>query len=283
MSKKIIKDLKIEYPKNIYSFTLKDFKKLAKKYNVSLSGCSFTDHIKPYKIPKHLLDDAKIQTYEITAKNLRLLFIKFGFNKSRDVFADMLTNIESYRVYETPVPPKRKNKNSDTNTHQSSPEFKEKHVYTLFYIKPTKEYKYFKIKLAPSTIKGAGIGAYAMECIPKRSYALYRGINKIEKDANFYYSWKIRPFDEDTGCVIDDDEDNIDEYFCYVDGFDVEKSNWTRYANCGLKSKDNNLDSHQKFDKMYYYTTRNIKSGEELFIDYGEDYRENNLGMKGKY
>jgi SET domain-containing protein len=50
-----------------------------------------------------------------------------------------------------------------------------------------------------------------------------------------------------------------------------------------MKKKFNNMACSQKFDKIYYYTTKNIEPGTELFIDYGKDYRKVNLGMKGTY
>jgi SET domain-containing protein len=68
-----------------------------------------------------------------------------------------------------------------------------------------------------------------------------------------------------------------------VDAFNVSQSNWTRYVNCGLKNRFNNLDVSQVFNQIYYLAKRDIKPGEELFIDYGPDYRKINLGMKGRY
>ena len=43
------------------------------------------------------------------------------------------------------------------------------------------------------------------------------------------------------------------------------------------------MECEQRFMKIYYIALRDIKAGEELFIDYGEGYREDNLKMKGEY
>ena len=79
------------------------------------------------------------------------------------------------------------------------------------------------------------------------------------------------------------EQDDKDKPLYYVDAFDTKTSNWTRFVNCGLKNKYNNIESVQNYDKMYYVATKNIKKGDELFIDYGEGYRKDNLGLKGKY
>jgi hypothetical protein len=54
-------------------------------------------------------------------------------------------------------------------------------------------------------------------------------------------------------------------------------------VNCGMKRRDNNMDSIQKFDKIYYFAKKNINPGQEIFIDYGVGYRKSNLGMNGRY
>jgi len=77
--------------------------------------------------------------------------------------------------------------------------------------------------------------------------------------------------------------DESDTYMYYVDATDLERSNWTRYVNCGMKNAHNNMEQDQIYDKIFYTTTKEVAAGEEFFIDYGPEYRKYNLGMKGKY
>jgi hypothetical protein len=146
-----------------------------------------------------------------------------------------------------------------------------------FYCQETDSYKFYKIKIAPSTIEGAEMGIFAMQDIPKGLFGVYRGVKKTDyNDVNPYYSWEINPYD-------DKGEPVKGKSLFWIDAFDKSKSNWTRYVNCGLNRKLNNLTPIQEYEKMYYYTSKKIKAGDELFIDYGLGYRRNNLGLKGKY
>lgn len=224
---------------------------------------------------------------------------------SKKVLEKLFTSLRKYEDYSVLNPPEKnyepstksdrcatkgvrsKKSRTKVKVHQTSPPFEEKIVDALFWIPDqnplknnddTGKYKYLKIKLAPSNIKAAGIGAYAVNSIPKGAKGVYKGIPLSEKNANMYYSWTVKSFDPDTG---EPDEEDKPNYF--IDATNLETSNWTRYVNCGIKKKCNNFDSDQLYDKFFYVSTRNIKKGEELFLDYGPDYRRDNLGMKGKY
>ena len=135
-----------------------------------------------------------------------------------------------------------------------------------------------RIKIKPSTVPKAGKGAFADKDIPKGAYAVYRGKISTNPDkTNMLYSWELYDYDPKTGKTKDD-------IIGYVDASKRDKStNFARYVNCGPTSKANNMESVQKYDKVRYVATRDIKAGEELFTDYGEEYRRDNLGMKGKY
>jgi len=150
-------------------------------------------------------------------------------------------------------------------------------IKAKFYIPDENKYKYIHLKIAPSTIPNAGMGVYAVDDIPKGASGLYRGIKRPLRRGNAYYSWIVYEYDMETGETISNKE------MFLLDATNKNTSNWTRYVNCGLKKRFNNMSCMQKFDKIYYYAIKNIKPGKELFIDYGKDYRKVNLGMKGTY
>lgn len=141
-----------------------------------------------------------------------------------------------------------------------------------------KHKRFLKIRLGPSTIPDAGTGAFAVDPIPKRAKGVYVGVRKSEENANAFYSWEINEFDPETGEA--NEEGPVE--FC-VDATNPKKANWARYVNCGPARASLNLTARQEWDKMFYVATRNIEPGEELFIDYGKEYRVENLGMTGPY
>lgn len=137
--------------------------------------------------------------------------------------------------------------------------------------------KFLKIEIKKSTIQGAGLGAFALERIPKGSEGQYRGIfKKNSSNVNMLYSWVIIKFTK-TGKPIGE------KILGYIDGGNEKYSNWTRFVNCGMRNNKNNLVAEQRYQDIYYKVLRDIEKGEELFIDYGKDYRKTILKMKGKY
>ena len=155
----------------------------------------------------------------------------------------------------------------------------------MLYIHPGCRRKMYKIHIKPSTIPGAGMGAYAAEDIPESAYGVYTGrwvpvIKKrlTTKDANPLYSWEVYSYSKRTGnpytnhlkraCIGCLDADHPTMY------------NWAKYVNCGLDEDANNITCFQKARKIYYKTLRMIKKGEEMFIDYGIDYRRDHLHLK---
>ena len=160
---------------------------------------------------------------------------------------------------------------------ENTKQLQEEIIATKFYIPSEKKYRILHLRIAPSSIKEAGMGVYAVDEIPKGAKGIYKGVKKSMTRGNVYYSWIIYEWDTKTGNAISNKE------MFLLDASNKKTSNWTRYVNCGMKKRDNNMDSIQEFDKIYYYTTKNIKPGQELFIDYGRGYRTSNLGMKGRY
>jgi hypothetical protein len=160
------------------------------------------------------------------------------------------------------------------NTNQSK---EEEIVSSKFYIPSERKYRILRLRIAPSSIKEAGMGVYALDEIPKGAEGVYKGVKRSLVKGNVYYSWIIYEYDPITGNAITNKE------LFLLDASNQKNSNWTRYVNCGMRKRDNNMDSIQRFEKIYYYSTKTIKPGQELFIDYGRGYRTSNLGMKGRY
>lgn len=170
----------------------------------------------------------------------------------------------------------------DSHTNPYSPYIKNKftvpdfdvlNVNALFFDPEIAKYKYYKISIRPSTIKQAGMGAYAEENIPIGLYGFYNGVYTTMP--NELYTWSIYKFDMINGEIL---EGNKETKYS-IDAFDLRTSNWTRFVNCAIKDKKNNMFAVQSFNIMLYKTIKNIKKGDELFIDYGEGYRTDHLGI----
>ena len=138
---------------------------------------------------------------------------------------------------------------------------------------PSGRTTFYKMKIAPSTINGAGMGVFSVDFIPKGAKGVYRGVIRNAKNADFLYSWCVREFDPVTG------EGEKITHYIDASNPNPKVSNWTRYVNCGLTSNDNNFVCEQQYKKILYISERDIQIGEELFIDYGEEYRTNNLNI----
>lgn len=111
-----------------------------------------------------------------------------------------------------------------------------------------------------SSIPNSGKGAWTNVDIPKgTNIGYYKGkklsLQQYNNLKNEDYVWELSspkgPF--------------------YVDGRVKSKSNWLRYVNHKPGSKAN-LEPYQYGGKMWYRARKNIKEGDELFIDYGDEY-----------
>jgi len=233
------------------------------------------------KTPKLIDDEETIEApeacYSIKADKLVALMQECGITK-RSTYLKLFNLLQPYEDWSVLNKPRKPAVETNVHAHTAKVPFDEKIVRALFFIPSLDKYKYIRLRLAPSAIKAAGTGVYAMDPIPEGAKGVYKGVSRREQHANLYYAWTVKSFDPETG---ETDDDDIPQY--YVDAFDLKTSNWTRFVNCGMTKADNNMDTDQVFDKFFYVATRDIEAGEELFIDYGPDYRKCNLGLKGKY
>lgn len=139
----------------------------------------------------------------------------------------------------------------------------------LFYVNHIP--KFIKLRISESQIPRSGNGCYAEEPIPKNAYGIYRGTMYKTVNSDTVYAWMIEDYSRKTGEPING------KTIGYLDGKLV--GNWSKWVNCGRTSEENNMIAEQRFGKIYYKALRDIKPGEELFIDYGEGFRKE-LGIE---
>lgn len=172
---------------------------------------------------------------------------------------------------ENPEDSSRKDvKTKSTSRVQS--EFTFRTVFAPFYSPFTRSFRYVRIEIRDSIVRMAGKGAFAGEPIMEGEYGFYRGLIKTAKTCNHAYSWELNePRANGTA---------RNKVICYLDATSSVHSNWARYANCANFDFKNNLNVVQRYHLVTYTASRDIHTGEELFIDYGPSYRTSNLGIE---
>lgn len=120
------------------------------------------------------------------------------------------------------------------------------------------------IRIDKSTIPNAGMGVFANKTI-KKGVLLgeYKGrfltpAEYNKKKSHKDYIWEI--------------PSNDGEIIGYVDGGNKKYSNWTRYVNSPSNQKRENVEMKIIDGRVFYFSCKNIKKGNELFIWYGEEY-----------
>ena len=117
------------------------------------------------------------------------------------------------------------------------------------------------IAIRPSTIPGAGQGAFALETLPaNRLVGRYRGevIDAQEFDRR-YPAQTLGEYVLQVGKNT------------FIDARDPELSNWTRYVNDG-HTQGQNLCNVRFTVRAGLKTKRVIHAGEELLVSYGPSY-----------
>jgi hypothetical protein len=144
-------------------------------------------------------------------------------------------------------------------------------------MKHTKDDPFYLMKVLPSTIKDAGLGTFATQFIPvNTNLGKYYGDVTTNPPVNTDYAWTIF------------DTDKIGKQMKkYVDGINYKENNPLRYVNAPKNQQEKSIINTSMFQRegnVHYKTTRNINKGEELFIDYGDNYwtsRKNRNAQKG--
>lgn len=117
-------------------------------------------------------------------------------------------------------------------------------------------------------IPGAGQGAFAATRITKGSrVGEYSGQllcqERYERLRNPAYVFEVRKKFEGR------------YYTFYIDAKDPRRSSELRYVNGArtpAQKRKINVEAYQYKEKIYYRATRTIRAGEELLIDYGDNY-----------
>eukprot|EP00731_Ephydatia_muelleri_P025691 Em0017g774a len=68
----------------------------------------------------------------------------------------------------------------------------------------------------------------------------------------------------------------------YLDGSDLECSNWMRFVNCARNEKEQNMVAFQYRGQIYYRSFKEIPPGSELLVWYGEQYAKE-LGISVRF
>ncbi|XP_043266535.1 PR domain zinc finger protein 1 [Venturia canescens] len=118
--------------------------------------------------------------------------------------------------------------------------------------------------LKPSQALDDMLGVWSTSYIPKgtRFGPLVGQVytkDSVPADANRNYFWRVY---------------KNNELFYYIDGYDVQKSNWMRYVNPAYSSESQNLIACQYKMNIYFYTIKPILPNQELLVWYCREFAE---------
>jgi|SRR5210317_2425990 hypothetical protein len=149
-------------------------------------------------------------------------------------------------------------------------------IVVLYHTVKTRREKrnFHLLEIKESTRPGAGLGAFATRDIPAGiDLGRYYGVIVNERPDDPTYTWRVES----------DHRDIIGRPYHvtrHIDAKPIIENNPLRYVNSPVGKDENwliNTGHKQKGNArhgcIHYYTKRKIEKGEELFVDYGEKYR----------
>lgn len=232
-----------------------------------------------------------LRTFGVIRSNIQEKSFKYGNTWGRRVSGDLVSELiktesreirekifNAFRKYEIPSSEQTKKFiQVPVEDHKMvrSP-FTTLKVEGLFFNPDTDKYFTVRLVITKSLIEAAGMGVFAEEEIPKGAFAYYRGEIKNEETHNGHYSWTVRKWDYEG--FSPDEADPV----YYQDATELKTSNWCRYVNCPNHGVKCNIEVDQYYGHVRYVASENIAPGDELFIDYGPEYRVSNIGIKTK-
>ncbi|XP_028394808.1 histone-lysine N-methyltransferase PRDM9-like [Dendronephthya gigantea] len=115
-----------------------------------------------------------------------------------------------------------------------------------------------------SKIPEAGMGVFSKEKLEINTrFGPYRGVKVLKEDLeegkDTSYMWEIVH------------EGKIQ---FYIDGKDLNHSNWMRYINCARCEDEQNIIAYQYHGDIYYRVYKEIHVDDELLVWYGDEYAE---------
>nr|AEO92035.1 Blimp1 [Paracentrotus lividus] len=108
------------------------------------------------------------------------------------------------------------------------------------------------------------VGVLADQYIPKGTRfgplagKIYRE-EEVPADANKKYFWRIY---------------NVQKFVHYIDGFNKKRSNWMQYVSPAGASAEQNLVACQYKTDIFFYTTKAVEPGQELFVWYCTEFAQ---------
>ncbi|XP_041758935.2 PR domain zinc finger protein 1-like isoform X1 [Coregonus clupeaformis] len=83
--------------------------------------------------------------------------------------------------------------------------------------------------------------------------------DNVPKQANRKYFWRIY---------------NRGQLHHFIDGYDVQRSNWMRYVNPAHSLSEQNLVACQNGRDVYFYTIRPVEANQELLVWYSQEFAQ---------
>uniref|UniRef100_A0A8C7FWE7 PR domain zinc finger protein 1 n=1 Tax=Oncorhynchus kisutch TaxID=8019 RepID=A0A8C7FWE7_ONCKI len=115
-------------------------------------------------------------------------------------------------------------------------------------------------------------GVFSKEYIPQGTRFgplqgdIYTKYN-VPKQANRKYFWRIY---------------NGRQLYHFIDGYDLQRSNWMRYVNPAHSLSEQNLVACQNGRDVYFYTSQPVEPRQELLVWYSQDFAQRLCSQPGE-
>ncbi|KAL7382365.1 hypothetical protein ABVT39_021146 [Epinephelus coioides] len=114
------------------------------------------------------------------------------------------------------------------------------------------------------------MGVFSKEYIPQGTrFGPLQGViytkDNVPKQANRKYFWRIY---------------SSGQLQNFIDGYDVQRSNWMRYVNPARSLAEQNLVACQNGRDIYFYTIRPVEPSQELLVWYSQEFAQRLCGQQ---
>jgi len=141
------------------------------------------------------------------------------------------------------------------------------------------------LRLDNSLVKGAGLGIFADQDYPSgHDFGAYKGRwltpeEYNEKDKDLLYVWEVNDY-RGNKHRAKGKKFEPSTTIGYWDGECKKDSNYMRYINHPRTAQEENILAKQVGPYVHYFSSRPIKDGEELFVNYGPSYSKLLIGTE---